>query len=233
MADETVPVEGDAPTGDVKLPGDDAPAPAQGDDAPAPVEGDDVKLPGDDAPAEGDEPEDNGDDVKLPGEEPENKGDKTNAPEAYADFDTAEGIEMTEAQADEIDTLAKELDLTQEQAQKLADLTLKQSGDVEKGYSNILDAQREEWKQETASDKEIGGPKIAENMAHVKLALDKFATPGFKDILNKSGLSNNVDVLKFMFRAGKAISEDTFVGGNRPDATPKSPAQALYNKSNK
>jgi hypothetical protein len=155
---------------------------------------------------------------------------KPAAPTEYADFVMGEDVELSEVQAGDIDALAKDLGLTQEQAQKLADYTIKQSDGVEDHYGVVLKEQSEAWKQETAKDETIGGPKLAENMGVVKLAMDKFATDGFREILRKSGLGNNVDVLKFMHAAGKAISEDTIVGGGNPDTKKLSTAERIYGR---
>jgi hypothetical protein len=47
-----------------------------------------------------------------------------------------------------------------------------------------------------------------------KKALDQFATPEFKSFLEESRLGNNPEVIRFMLRVGKAVSEDRFVGGS-------------------
>jgi hypothetical protein len=53
---------------------------------------------------------------------------------------------------------------------------------------------------------------LAENLSVAKKALDAFGSPELRVLLEQSGLGNNPEVIRFMFRAGKAISEDSFVG---------------------
>jgi hypothetical protein len=62
-------------------------------------------------------------------------------------------------------------------------------------------------------DKEFGGDKLSENLGVAKKALDAFGTAELRSLLNQSGLGDHPEVIRFMYRAGKAISEDRFVGG--------------------
>jgi hypothetical protein len=70
-----------------------------------------------------------------------------------------------------------------------------------------------------------------------KKALDAFGTAELRSLLNESGLGNHPEVIRFMFRAGKAISEDSMVTGNKGEARPAGPrsfndlADALYSTS--
>ena len=61
-------------------------------------------------------------------------------------------------------------------------------------------------------DKEFGGEKLSENLSTAKKALDQFGTPELRSLLNESGLGNHPEFIRFMFRAGKSISEDRYVG---------------------
>jgi hypothetical protein len=123
-------------------------------------------------------------------------------------FKLPEGVEFKGELFDELKTTAKELGLTQEQAQRVADLGAKQA----QGFAAQLVEQQKtltaEWAQQTTTDKEIGGDKLPENLAVAKKALDAFGSPELKTLLNQSGFGNHPDVVRFMVKAGKAISED-------------------------
>jgi hypothetical protein len=129
------------------------------------------------------------------------------APVEY-EFKLPEGVDLKGEALDELKAFAKEKGLTQEEAQKLADLGAKQA----QGFAAQVVAQQKEatakWAEETTSDKEIGGDKLPENLAVAKQALDKFGSPALKALLNQSGLGNHPEVVRFMVKAGKAISED-------------------------
>jgi hypothetical protein len=170
-----------------------------------------------------------------PGAEPGNTdsnqdGKPTGAPEKY-EFTAEQGKEFDPEVLTAFSEVAKELNLPQDAAQKLLD---KMAPTIVARQMEQLDVVRNEWSQASQSDKEFGGDKLQENLAVAKKALDSFGTPELRSLLNESGLGNNPEVIRFMFRAGKAISEDRFVAattGANPKSAPKGfndLASALY-----
>ena len=108
--------------------------------------------------------------------------------------------------------VAKELDLPQEAAQKVLDkvapvMQARQAQEVEKA--------RTEWAERSQSDEEFGGENLNANLEVAKSALNAFGTDPFKQLLQESGLGNHPEVIRFMYRAGKAISEDSYVGNSQ------------------
>lgn len=132
------------------------------------------------------------------------------APEKY-EFVAPEGKEFDAEVIGQFSDIAKELNLTQEAAQKLVETMGPKIAERQMAQVEMV---RNEWAQQAQSDKEFGGDKLQENLAVAKKALDSFGTPELRALLNESGLGNNPEVIRFMFRAGKAISEDTFVGNS-------------------
>ena len=135
------------------------------------------------------------------------------APEKY-EFTPPEGKEFDAEIIGNFSEVARELNLTQDAAQKLVE---SMGPKIAERQLAQVEAIRNEWAQQSQTDKEFGGDKLNENMAVAKKALDSFGTPELRTLLVQSGLGNNPEVIRFMFRAGKAISEDTFVG-NSPGA---------------
>lgn len=124
--------------------------------------------------------------------------------------------------------VAKELNLSQEAAQKVLD---KMAPAIESRQAEQLQAVREQWAAEAKADAEYGGDKLDENLSAAKRALDAYATPELRTLLNDSGLGNHPEVIRFMVRAGKAISEDKFVTGGRGTNQPTD-IKRLYPNSN-
>lgn len=122
--------------------------------------------------------------------------------------------------------MAKELDLTQEQAQKLIDLDAKRA----QSQLDAVNAQTKKWLDELPSDKEFGGDKLKENLAIANKAVEAFGTPELKQLLNESRLGNHPELIRAFYRAGKAISQDTrFVAGGSGNKPVKADAaSALY-----
>lgn len=159
------------------------------------------------------------------------KGAKEGAPAEYAAFDLPEGVKLDESTMDEFKGVAKELGLSQEQAQKLVGLGAKmQTGNAEaytKALQETVDKTADSWKAEAKADKEFGGDQFDKNLGVAKTALDTFGTPELKKLLAESRLGNHPEVLRFMFRAGKAISQDGFNPGRAASAA-KGAADVLY-----
>ena len=130
------------------------------------------------------------------------------APEKY-EFKASEGkafdAEVLTAFAD----VAKELNLTQDAAQKVLD---RMAPKMEARQAQQIETLRTQWADSSKVDKEFGGEKLSENLSTAKKALDQFGTPELRSLLNESGLGNHPEFIRFMFRAGKSISEDRYVG---------------------
>lgn len=154
-------------------------------------------------------------------------GKPTGAPEAYEPFKLPEGMEPDPALTAEFSALAKSLNLTQEQAQQLADFDVKR----QQGGVAALEAQSQKWASDAQADKEFGGDKFAENLAISKKAMEKFAAPEFRAFLEKTKLGNHPEMLRAWFRVGQAISEDGFTTG-RAGSGDKSVAQRMYPNMN-
>ena len=150
------------------------------------------------------------------------------APEKY-EFQAPEGQTFTGDFLSAYEETARELNLSQDDAQKLID---KLSPVLEKGQIAQIEAVRNEWTAQSRTDKEFGGDKLDENLAVAKKSLDLHGTPEFKALLQNTGLGNHPEIIRFLFRVGKATSEDTFVkGGTGTQESPKdfnSMASKLY-----
>ena len=113
--------------------------------------------------------------------------------------------------------VAKELDLPQEDAQKVLD---KVAPVIQERQAKMLEQVRADWANESQTDEEFGGEALDENLNVAKQALDAFGTDAFKSLLQETGFGNHPEIIRFMYRAGKAISEDSYVG-NSEGANPR------------
>ena len=147
-------------------------------------------------------------------------------PESY-DLKMPEGVELDQAAATEFTAIAKELQLDQAAAQKLADIGAKMAQRQVEAHAKLV----ETWTEQVKTDKEIGGDKLAENLGIARKAIDTFGTPELKALLNSSGLGNHPEVVKLAYKVGKAISEDRFVTGS-PKGPSNDPAKKLFPNMN-
>jgi len=107
--------------------------------------------------------------------------------------------------------VAKELDLPQEAAQKVLD---KVAPVIQARQAKAVEEVKQEWFNESQSDEEFGGENLNSNLEIAKSSLKAFGTDALKSLLQESGLGNHPEVIRFMYRAGKAISEDGYVGNS-------------------
>ena len=107
--------------------------------------------------------------------------------------------------------VAKELDLPQEAAQKVLD---KVAPVMQARQAAVVEQVKLDWANESQADKEFGGESLNDNLEIAKSSLNAFGTDALKTLLSETGLGNHPEVIRFMYRAGKAISEDNYVGNS-------------------
>lgn len=205
------PAAPSAPAGD-KQAGSDSPTSQEGEKPT----GSEVEKPQDGKPAEEGKPD----------TEKEQKPE--GAPEKY-EFKPAEGQALDEVALKEFEPIARELNLTNEQAQKFVDvysskiLPQLQQQQVEKWTQ-----QTEQWATDVKADKEIGGDNMTANVGLAQKAFDQFGSPELKEYLNTTGLGNHPEIIRAFMKVGKAMSEDDMVmTGNSGQ---RSAAEVLYGK---
>ena len=206
--DAPAPSEPAAPAAEAPAPAGD-PAKPEGDKPQTGTEGD---KPQDEKPADGDKPED---------EEQKQEG----APEKY-EFTAGEGVELDADALKDFEPVARDLNLTNEQAQKLVDAYPKILAGVQQRQAEAWQKQTEGWAETVKADKEIGGDKLTANLSAAQRALDQFGTPELKEYLNATGLGNHPDLVKTFVKIGKAMSEDGMVTGK--ESGQRSAAEVLY-----
>ena len=108
--------------------------------------------------------------------------------------------------------VAKELDLPQDAAQKVID---KVAPVMQARQAKMVEQVRVDWANEAKADQEFGGENLNANLEVAKSSLNTFGTDALKSLLQESGLGNHPEVIRFMYRAGKAISEDAYVGNSQ------------------
>lgn len=183
----------------------------------------------------------------APQEEKKPEGEKEEvkkvplAPEKY-EFKVDEKASITPEVMTKFETIARDLDLPQEAAQKMLDL----APELSKMYNAQLIEQAnvtvQKWAEDTKKDKELsnGGDKavLEKNLAIAARARDAFASKELVAMLGKfdpvnnpygTGLGNHPEVIRLFTRLGKAISEDNkMVSGSGSPSVEKTHAQKLY-----
>lgn len=142
------------------------------------------------------------------------EAEKNKIPEEYADFTLPDGMQMDAELLEDFKPLAKELGLSQEKAQKLVDLQAKAMQKMHTDRLAEYEGLKAQWAKDTKADKEIGGDKGDQYDSNVEIAqraMNTFATPELKQLLNEYGLGNHPELVRLMVRIGKGMKEDGIV----------------------
>lgn len=159
------------------------------------------------------------------GGKPAGSGDQ--APGEYK-FTAPDGVTLDEARLGEFTTIAKELKLPQDSAQKLVDIAVR----MQQSAAEAAVQQASDWAEEVKADKDLGGDKLAESTAVAMKAIE-LGPPGLKDLLNNTGLGNHPLLFKWAHAVGKALSEDKPPMSEGAGGPSKSAAEILYGASAK
>jgi hypothetical protein len=162
---------------------------------------------------------------------------KPDTPDAPAAFDATkltfpeELGKPDEGMLNKFGEIAKSANLTQDTAQRLADLYTETAKAAQEAGTNAWKSTIEQWEDEIKKDPVIGGANLElhqRNFAKV-LADPRFATDGVVEALVLTGAGSHPAVNRFMAKIAKALTEGGMVTGNPPStAAPRTAAQAIY-----
>jgi len=161
-------------------------------------------------------------DTKTEGEAPAPK-----APEKY-ELTTPEGFQLEPETTAEFETLARELDLSNEDANKLLPLGAKLAQKIGEQQQAAHVEQVGKWLEASKTDKEFGGEKFDASVAVALQARDRFATPELKTLMDQTGLGNHPEIVRLFHRIGTAIADDSFVNAPSAGGSAKSTASILF-----
>jgi len=152
------------------------------------------------------------------------------APEKY-EFKAPEGQGFNDTVIAKFGDTARALNLPQDAAQRILDEVapaIRESNlqALTTFYADI-GGMPDTWQATIEADKELGGPKLPENLAVAKKALD-LGGPGLVAVLGKTGLGNHPDLVRWAFKIGKALSEEKFVSGGGGSSAGSDAASKLY-----
>lgn len=165
-------------------------------------------------------------------EKPDGKADGESevdgAPETYEDFTLPEGMDRDADGLEAFGTLAKEFDLSQDQAQKLVDVQVELVQRNADAAWQVWADKQNEWALEVRNDKELGGENIAGSKAAAKAFVLKFGGEEALEVLRLTGASNHPKVFGALARAGKELAEDGIVSGANVGGDAPSRAKIMF-----
>lgn len=136
--------------------------------------------------------------------------------------------QLDPAYVDKIEAEAKAEGLSNEQAQARLERDNQLRTEVLNQQQMSMKAQSEKWVEELKADKDFGGEQFKENVSMAKRALDRFADPAFRKILDDTGLGNNPHLVRAFARIGKQMAPDKLVIGSTGSTGKPSRESKLY-----
>jgi hypothetical protein len=126
-------------------------------------------------------------------------------PDTYDDFKLPDGVQWDDATGGEFKTLAKEMGLSQDNAQKMVDLGTKLMSGSQEAIQEAFQKQSDEWRSQSTEKFKDADIQTANK------ALQTFATPELITLLQDTGLANNPEVVGMFNKIGSTISEGRMV----------------------
>lgn len=140
------------------------------------------------------------------GKKPESQG----APEQYADFKMPEGFTLEGEVKEKVTGLFRELNLSQENAQKLIDYATERDLANKEAMLNDLAARRKEWRSTLRAR-----PNFEADLALARKGMKALVqTPEGAELFKDSWMSDHPAVFDMFVRAGKLVAEDSFDNQN-------------------
>ena len=145
----------------------------------------------------------------------EESQEKENQDESDAELDYA--LELKEeslldnSMLQEVEALAKENNLSKDQANKLLELQEKALSKLVDEQNSQWEKEREEWRETVMNHKELGGdnlPVVAETSRRL---IEKYASEDFINILRETGYGDHPEFVSFVYKVGKAMSNDSLI----------------------
>ncbi|MBS0857949.1 peptidase [Providencia rettgeri] len=148
------------------------------------------------------------------------------APEKY-EFTAGKDQELDKEAVAAFEPIARELGLSNEQAQKIVDVygsTIMPQ--LIKQQTDAWQKQVTDWAETVQADKELSS---VESIGNAQKAMEQFGTPELKEYLNETGLGNHPELIRIFSKIGKSMSEDGFVNGSSENT--RSTADVLFGDS--
>lgn len=168
-------------------------------------------------------------DTKDKDSEADKSKDEDKSDDEYGELKLPEGVELDKEAMTEFKGVAKELELSKEGAQKLVDLQAKLMTKAGESMTEAWSKIQTEWREKAQADKEYGGKAFKENVGLAQKAIKTFGSKEFSEALESTGMGNHPELIRFLVKVGKEISEDGIMNnGNKGGGEKKDAASILF-----
>lgn len=160
--------------------------------------------------------------------EGQNSAAAPGAPEAYTNFTAPEGTTLDPELIASAAPIFKELNLSQDQAQKLVDFHSKQATASREAAVAAVEKMQSDWVSQIKSDKDLGpilNTKVLPEIGRMKDRLPAEVRTAFNEAMNFTGAGNHPGVVKALYEMAKLVNEGSHVTGTAPSKHGQTPPE--------
>lgn len=136
-------------------------------------------------------------------------------PTAY-ELKYPEGVAADDATFGKFKELAQKTGLKADGAQQIVDFFVESQKAASEQQKLAVEQAQKQWVEAAKADKEFGGPQFDANIQVAQKALHKFGDSEITELLERTGLGNHPAFVRWAYRIGKSISEDSIAGASAP-----------------
>lgn len=151
-------------------------------------------------------------------------------PEQYSlnwdEVTVPEGFTLEGELGTEFRSVAEELQFSAAQTTKVLEMAGKLTSATLGGYEEAWNQKMDAWVNEIRNDPEIGGDKFSDSMQRVGAVVDAYGTKELRELLDTTGLGNNIHLVRFLAKIG-----DDF--RTKPPVTTELPARSMQDRASR
>jgi hypothetical protein len=149
-------------------------------------------------------------------------------PLAAADLTIDPSMTVDEATRDEFLAVVNDRALApKDMANKLIGLQTKMMKAQSEKSTELYTKMQTDWQNEVRADKDVGGDKLDGVLSGISRVVDKYGSAELRQMMDITGVGNNVHMVRFMNKLAVVLNEPSFVPGS-PVGSKKSQADTLY-----
>ena len=149
------------------------------------------------------------------------------APAAYQ-FHVPEGYFLSDGMREELTKTAQQYGMTNDAANAMIQLHLKQMEATAREMEAKASEQPAIYEREARQDPEFGGAKFEQSLSTAKAALANFGSAKLLELLDQTGLGNHPEMIRLLYRVGRAQKEGGYGGGAPVPTETRTRADIMY-----
>ena len=154
--------------------------------------------------------------------------DKSGAPEKYQDFQAPEGIEIDAGLLEKFTPIAKDLNLSQDNAQKLINFQSEVATEMVNAQVKAWEDTQSSWVDNAKNDEEFGKGKFDASIVTARKAMREIGGSDLEKALNETGMGNHPELIRAFYRVGKLIEEDNISFGKSGEKKQLTQAERIF-----